>query len=102
MSTLASTMSTTTNNGLPTPTAGLAPVADDPHGTRLIARLANEIYSDDRTRIPASKAPAPGLPARLDAIPPVHPKHQTDDNTRFFEEAPRSTSYGGGNAGGPS
>jgi SufS family cysteine desulfurase len=70
-------MSTITNSDRPSAPEAAKPAADDPFGTSLISRLANEIYSEFRAHVPASDPRISEL-SRVGAdLPPVHPSHET-------------------------
>src|ERR1700677_1970294 len=70
-------MSIITNSDRPSAPEAAKPAADDPFGTSLISRLANEIYSEFRAHVPAS-GPRNSESSRLGAeLPPVHPAQET-------------------------
>lgn len=79
-------MSTTTNDGRPLPTRVGEASQADPFGSQLISRLANEIYSEFRTRVPASDPRGSGFSPGLAAVPSVHPPNQADDNSHLIVE----------------
>jgi cysteine desulfurase / selenocysteine lyase len=79
-------MSTTTNNGCPVPNAAEKVASDDPFGTSLISRLANEIYSEFRAHVPAAALRVSEVSPNNAAVPSVHPGHQVNEETHAFGE----------------
>jgi SufS family cysteine desulfurase len=70
-------------------------VVDDPFGTNLISRLANEIYAESQGRVPVSE-PASARPSNTSvAFPPVHPAQKTLVRQ---PSKPSPTSSGGANS----
>jgi cysteine desulfurase / selenocysteine lyase len=83
---LGLTMSIITNNGRPSPNDMEDRVADDSFGTSLISRLANEIYSEFRSHVPATEPRVAHVPPVNGAVPSVHPTYQTNEKAHPFGE----------------
>jgi cysteine desulfurase / selenocysteine lyase len=79
-------MSITTNNGHPSPSNIEDRARDDSFGTSLISRLANEIYSEFQSHVPATGPRVSHAPPIDGAVPSVHPTYQTNEKAHPFGE----------------
>jgi cysteine desulfurase/selenocysteine lyase len=84
-------MSIITNNGRPSPNDLEDRVAEDSFGTSLISRLANEIYSEFQSHVPAAEPRISQVPPVNGAVPSVHPVYQTNEKSHPFGEPATDT-----------